>query len=49
MIAVWWSQYGEYVDLRFYPDWAAFEIDRADVEEMFTSYSVMLALPVVFS
>lgn len=49
MIAVWWSQYGEYVDLRFYADWSAFEAERADVMETFSSYSVMLAVPVRFS
>ena len=47
MIAAWWLQYGEFVELRLYADWSAFEADRREVDEVFTSFSVMLAVPVV--
>ena len=49
MIAVWWSQYGEYVELRLYPDEEAFYLDQDEVLSTFTSYAVLLAEPVSFS
>jgi hypothetical protein len=41
MIAAWWSQYGEFVEVRFFADWVEFEADREDTLETFTSYRLI--------
>lgn len=49
MIAVWWQQYGEFVELRFYRNMREFKRDRADVMESFTTFEVLSVARVTFN